>query len=266
LLKIKLINGNITDAPRNMRFFDKRLLRARLTFPFSSTIIGNSNAGLAAYGVPKNKGICIYNGFDANRILNLKDKTIIRKQFKISTEKVVGMVGSFSERKDFDTFIDAALILLNKRMDVTFVAVGEGPNLVTCKKMIPSDFSSYFKFTGVQRDVESIINVFDIGVLSTNTSVHGEGISNAILEYMALEKPVIATIGGGTNEVVIHEKTGVLIPPDSPQVMADQLTYLLDNPMMGRAMGVEGRLRISDSFSLTKMTTLYHDLYHQLLN
>jgi glycosyltransferase involved in cell wall biosynthesis len=266
LLNIKLINGNVTNAPDNMGFFDKELVRAKFSFPFSKFIIGNSKAGLSAYKVPKKKGICIYNGFDFNRINDLKDKASIRNQFNILTTKVVGMVAGFFERKDYETYLKAAFLVLKHRTDVTFMAIGEGPSLMKYKEIIPLDYKSYFKFTGVQKDVESIINIFDIGVLSTNTKVHGEGISNAILEYMALEKPVVATTGGGTNEIVENLKTGFLIPPDSPEVMAIKLNYLLDNPTEALRMGTDGKNRISKMFSLVEMTNSYYKLYQKVLD
>jgi len=265
LLGIKLINGNVTDAPNNMSFFDKKLVRAKLSFPFSKVIIGNSKAGLAAYKVPKKKALCIYNGFEFNRINNLKDKAEIREKFNIQTTKVIGMVGGFFERKDYETYIRAALLVLKQRTDVTFMAIGEGPNLLKCKEIIAPEYSSYIKFTGVQKDVESIINIFNIGVLSTNTKVHGEGISNAILEYMALAKPTIATSGGGTNEIVKHKTTGILIPPHSPEVMAEQLLYLLANPIEAERIGLEGNSLIRQDFSLEKMTNAYYQLYQKLL-
>ena len=265
LLNIKLINGNVTDAPANMGFFDKKLVRAKLSFPFSKVIVGNSKAGLSAYKVPKKKGLCIYNGFDFNRVNDLKDEAVIRNQFNILDTKVIGMVGGFFERKDYETYLRAALLVLKHRKDVTFMAIGEGPDLMKCKELIPPDYKSYFKFTGVQKDVESIINIFDIGVLSTNTKVHGEGISNAILEYMALAKPTVATTGGGTNEIVDHMKTGILIPPNSPEIMAEQLVYLLDNPTEAEVIGIAGNAQIQQSFSLEKMTAAYHQLYKKLL-
>lgn len=266
LLNIKLINGNVTDAPANMGFFNKNLIRAKLSFPFSAVIVGNSKAGLLAYKVPKRKALCIYNGFDFKRINDLKDKILIRNQFNIKKTKVIGMVGGFFERKDYDTYVKAALSVLNSRKDVTFIAVGDGPNLKKLKEMIPDNYSLHFVFTGIQKDVESIINIFDIGVLSTNTKVHGEGISNAILEYMALGKPVVATSGGGTNEILENLKTGILIPPDSPEVMAIKLNYLLDNPNEAMKMGIEGKNRISKLFSLVEMTNSYYKLYQKLFD
>ena len=65
------------------------------------------------------------------------------------------------------------------------------------KKNILHEYSNKFIFLTKQDDIESIINIFDIGILATFT----EGISNSIIEYMALAKPVIATDGGGTSEI-----------------------------------------------------------------
>ncbi len=265
LLGIKLINGNVVDAPKDMGYFDARLCRARLTFFFSTVIIGNSEAGLRAYKVPKLKGICIYNGFDSNRVSNLEQKSIVKEQFHLNTEKVIGMVGGFYDRKDFETYILAGLKILGQRNDVTFVAVGDGPNLEKCRAMIPAEYSSTFIFTGVQRDVESIANIFDIGVLTTNSKVHGEGISNAILEYMALRKPTVATSGGGTDEAVENMKTGYLITPSSPKLLVDKLNYLLENPSLCITMGLAGRKRMETLFNLDKMTKAYYNLYRSLL-
>ena len=91
------------------------------------------------------------------------------------------------------------------------LAIGE--NLKSFESMIPIEFKDKIIFTGKQKHVESIINIFDIGVLC---SCYGEGISNTIMEYMALGKPVIATDCGGNKEIVVHNVTGFLIEPKNP--------------------------------------------------
>ena len=67
LLNIKLINGMVVDTPVKKNILNKNWLRARLTFPFSDLIIGNSKAGLIAYKAPTKKSRCIYNGMDFER-------------------------------------------------------------------------------------------------------------------------------------------------------------------------------------------------------
>jgi glycosyltransferase involved in cell wall biosynthesis len=266
LLNIKLLNGNIASAPRSLRIWNRDFFRAKLTFPFSDVIVGNSSAGLKAFKAPGSRSICIPNGFDFQRISNIEKAEVIKEKYKVGTHSVIGKIAAFSDRKDYDTFISAAQKVLQIRDDVIFFAIGDGPNFEKTKASVPSAIRDRIIFTGLMRNVESLINIFNIGVLSTNNDIHGEGISNSILEYMALGKPVIATEGGGTNEIVVDKETGFLVPPKSPEILAGKILEMLDNPAKSNKMGILGEKRIKDYFSLDKMTREYFQLYSKLAN
>ena len=257
--KIKLINGSIRNATPP-KLFSFGWFFSTLTFSFSDKIVSNSLAGLKQYNTAGRNGLCIYNGFDFNRISVLKPRHIIKESLGINKEKVVGMVASFSKNKDYDTFITAAQNILSKRKDVSFVCVGEGQTLKQIKKQVLDCNKHNIIFTGRQESVESIINIFDFGVLSTYT----EGISNSIMEYMALGKPVVATNGGGTNELVIDKKTGFLVPERCPSKMAEKIEYLLDNEKSARQMGKIGRKIIESKFNMNRMVSSYYFLYKKL--
>ena len=257
----KLINAMIRGA-KPLKFFNKQYIRSIITFPFSDIIVANSQAGLREYRVSANKGVCIYNGFDFDRLKNLKAKELVRRKYKIYKEKVVGMVASFSEYKDYETYIAAATIILGSRDDVTFMAVGDGVKIKECKNNIEDMYLGKIIFTGYQEDIESIINIFDIGVLSSNIQ---EGIPNSIMEYMVLGKPVVATTGGGTNEIIVGNQTGYLIPGKSPHDLVRKINYLLDNPNKAKQMGEAGRKRIQEKFCLDVMTSKYVALYKDIL-
>jgi glycosyltransferase involved in cell wall biosynthesis len=262
VLKIKFINAMISDAPLKLKVFSKTWIRSKLTFPFSDIILSNSYAGLKSYNAPKNKNYCIHNGFDFERLKKIEDKENVKSKFGIETDKVVGMVASFSDKKDYTTYIKAANTLLQRRNDITFLAIGDGINLQKCKGMFKNGFQNRIKFLGKQSDVESLINIFDVGVLSTYT----EGISNVVMEYMALGKPVIVSSGGGTPEIVEHDKTGFLISPKSVEELASKIEYLLENEKVAVEMGEKGRERIRQEFSLEKMTNSFVSSYKRLLN
>jgi len=265
MLGIKLINAMIADAPHDMSFFDPRFFRGWVTFPFSDMVLGNSKAGLASYKAPSGRSHCVYNGFDFRRIANLTDANDIRLKFDIRTPHVVGMIGAFADRKDYDTYIKSAIEVVQQRDDVTFLAIGDGKNKARTEALVPEELQSRIIFTGLQKDVESIINTFSVGVLATNHALHGEGISNAILEYMALGKPVVATIGGGTAEIVQDGKTGLLVEPGKPTQMAEAIIKLLEDEKMAQDMGIASRTRIEQQFNLKDMTETYFKLYHNLL-
>jgi len=260
-LGIKLINASVADAPLNLGLSNKKYLWAKLSFPFSDLIVGNSNAGLRAYRAPGARSQCVYNGFDFKRIQAISGPEEARSRLGIGPGKVVGMVGAFHDRKDYRTYIQAAIQLLEQGRDVTFLAIGDGPNWEACAAMVPPQFKKQILLPGLIRQVESVIQIFDIGVLSTNSLVHGEGISNSILEYMALGKPVVATDGGGTPEILYDKRTGFLVPPFAPEEMAARLAYLLDNPEEAARMGAEGRRIIETEFAISRMTEHYIDIY-----
>ncbi|MEM6966043.1 MAG: glycosyltransferase [Bacteroidota bacterium] len=263
-LGIKLINANIADAPKDMTWLDKRLFRAHLTFPFSDIIIGNSNAGLKAYNAPIHKSKCVYNGFDFRRLNKMSNEDAIRAELKITTKKVVGMVGRFFDHKDYQTYLDAAFLTLEKRKDVTFLCLGDGPFLAHFKNYVPKALKHNIIFTGMLDDVESVVNLFDVGVLCTNTAIISEGISNSIIEYMVLGKPVIATEGGGTNEIIVDGKTGFLTLFANAKFLADKMQILIDNEELAKKMGQAGKERIYQHFSLERMRATYFELYQQM--
>ena len=264
-LGIKLINASIADAPANLGFNHPDYLRGRLINPLSDVVVGNSKAGLKAYSAPMEKSYCVYNGFDFNRINQLESKANIKNQLGIKTPKLVAMVGGFFPRKDFGTYIQAACEIIRQRKDVSFLAIGKGPNLKSCQALVQPECQDRILFPGMMKNIESVINIMDIGVLSTNSKVHQEGISNSILEYMVLGKPVVASEGGGTNEIVVDGITGILIKPNDPEALKVALLQLLDRPKLAQKMGENGRKRVRDHFSLPRMIEEYLGIYQGLM-
>jgi glycosyltransferase involved in cell wall biosynthesis len=262
LLNIKLVNGMIVDVPQQRNIKNKNWIRAKISFPFSDLIIGNSKAGIRAYGAPASKSVCIYNGFNFSRIEKLKIKRTIIDELQITTPFVIGMVATHSHYKDYKTYFKAAEILLAIRNDITFLAIGNQTDSAQAKTLVNSSLTNHFRLMGKQADVESYIQLMDICVLATFT----EGISNSILEYMAMSKPVVATSGGGTNEIVIDNETGFLIPQSNPSILAEKLDSLLNNDHLRRQLGMEGRKRVQNHFIIKPMIDSYIYHYNKLLN
>jgi glycosyltransferase involved in cell wall biosynthesis len=262
LLNIKLANGLVVGAPEKSTLFDTTYRRGKLTFPFSDYIIGNSEAGLTAYRAPRKKSVCIHNGFNFERLNTLIAAPEQRGQLEIKTDYVIGMVASFSAFKDYKTFFQAAQMLLEERNDITFLAIGSDTDSEDARKIIQDKFIGHFKLLGKRSDVETLINLMDIAVLSTFT----EGISNSILEYMALGKPVIATEGGGTNEIVVDGITGFLVKRSFARELSDKMNILLNDTSLRLMMGSAGKERIHNHFSIERMVNKYVSVYNRLYN
>ncbi|MGY3483091.1 glycosyltransferase involved in cell wall biosynthesis [Bradyrhizobium sp. USDA 4011] len=258
------VNGFVRDAPSQMTLWNDAYRRGKLTIPFSDVVVANSRAGLAAYGIPERKGLCIYNGFSPERVSNLKNETELRTVLGIATPHIVGMVANFTPRKDYATFVEMACRICRLREDVTFLAIGSGETLEQVRDSIPTELLPRIKLLGRRNDIESIANLFTVGVLTTNSDLHGEGISNAITEYMALGKPVVATDDGGTSELVLEGQTGFLVPSHDAGALTDRVLKLLDNAELADRFGAAGRRRVETAFSLDAMCDAYLCLYRKV--
>lgn len=252
IFNIPIINSQISDV------IPMHLLYNKIAFKFSDFIIANSYAGIEAYNPPKNKSSVIYNGFDFSRITKLNPVEELKNQFRSKSKNIVGMVASFSTLKDYNTFINSGVIVLKEFPETTFLCIGDGDK-VQYKKLIPLKYIDNFIFLDSQTEIESIINIFDIGILATYT----EGISNSIIEYMALEKPVVATIGGGTSELIIDNETGFLVPPQNIKIMAEKIILLLRDNAKRRLMGQAGKARIRTEFSIENMVNKHIEIYNR---
>jgi glycosyltransferase involved in cell wall biosynthesis len=269
LLNIKMVNGMVVDTLVTQTIHNKLWLRARLTFPFSDIIVGNSVAGLKSYRAPDKKSVCIYNGMDLKRFEQLKDPSLMcREIFGYDTTGifVVGMVAAFEIRKDYKTLIKTAITLTSYEEKIRFILVGDGVDFQEIKDSVPESLRKKIIFLGKRSDVESIINIFDLGVLLTNAKVHGEGISNSIIEYMALGKPVIATSGGGTNEVVLDNQNGYLIDAGDTEQLTEKIAFLMKNREKITKLGDKGRNMVKEYFDIKIMTRHYVTLYKKLVS
>ncbi|MGY4626422.1 glycosyltransferase [Bradyrhizobium sp. USDA 4486] len=259
-----LINGMIQNAPLFVNLKDRGYRRLLLTTPFSSVILANSLAGLRAFRVHGKKGVCIHNGFNFDRIDNLPDVNQVKRSLDIRTKHVVGMVGRFHRERDYSTFFKAAKLLCSERKDITFVAVGEGPDLERFRVPLESDSHENIRILGVRKRVEEIVKTFSVGVLLADSRYHGEGIANVIMEYMALEKPVIATNAGGNREIVKDGENGFLIPSGDENALAWRIREIVDRPDIGSAFGRAGRALIEQEFGIERMVQKHVELFRRL--
>jgi len=258
ILGIPMINNQITDAPIKV---SNSLLSHKLTFPFSNRIISNSYAGLIAYNAPKRNSSVIYNGFDFRRIEQMEEEIKVRKRFNIKTKFVVGMIASFSKRKDYNSYIRAASSILKKNREISFLCIGAGDDS-SYQQIVDIENKDRILFLGKQSNVESIMNICDIGVLST----YSEGISNALLEFAALGKPVVTTFGGGNSELVEQGKTGFLVNQNQSGELADKIRILLDDEKKRIEFGIRGKDKVIKQFSIENMVFNFISIYEEILN
>lgn len=261
LLKIPLISNAISDTKRTFRSISFDNLIFRIICFYSDIIVANSKAGISAYGIQSKKVVNIYNGVRLQRFNITPRNEELRKEFKINTKYIVIMVASLSPNKNYNLFIDIVKATERINKDVTFIGVGDGPDYKKLQSRVINERINNIIFTGFRYDVEDLIMFSDIGLLLT----YSEGISNAIIEYMALAKPVISTdLFGGSKELIINEQTGYILNPNV-KIIVERIIKLLEDEEHRLKLGARGKEIIREKFSIERMGNEYVELYRAIL-
>jgi len=264
-MKFKYILSYVADCNKPA-FFSAENLINRLSVPRACAVIGNSYAGLTAYSIPESKAHCIYNGYNSERKIKVQGLDISekKKQLNINTRYVISMVGRVCEHKDFRAYINVARKILDSRRDVTFLAIGKGPQLQYYKNQLSSQEEEYIRFLGFRNDTDELLKMSDISILCTDYRHHQEGISNVILESMNLGKPVIATDGGGSPEIISDGIDGFLIRENNVKDCVEKIELLLNNEDIYNDISVAAVEKVTDKFSLKQSVAAYLKLYNSL--
>ena len=256
------VDGSIQNA-LSIKGFKEKLIY-KLVYTTADIVLANSYAGLAAKKAPEAKSHVLYNGFNLNRIDNIQPPIKVKQSLGIGSEKIIGMVARFYSEKDYVSFVISAQRVLEKRNDVLFITVGAGETLNSIKGLVLKKYKDKILFMGNKKDVESIVNIFDIGVLLTNNNIAREGISNSIIEYMALEKPVVATDSGGTKEIVEDGINGFLVKNEDVESITRKIITLLENEQLAKRFGKRGKDIIYEKFKNQLMIDNILNIYQSV--
>lgn len=262
MYKCKYIAGFVADGNK-IKSFTQRMA-VRYTFAKADAIISNSKAGLLAKGAPLFKSHVIYNGFDDSR-LSKTNRYEKRRELGITCKYLVTMAARIDNAKDWDMFINLAEKSAVNNFDVHFLAVGNGDKYEYYQQVVEQRQLKNISFIGRRTDVEEIIDASDICTLFTNNERHAEGVSNFIMEAMAAQKPVIATDGGGTPEIIDNGIDGYIIPAGNVENAFHYVSLLINTIDAVKVIGSNARKKIESKFMLSSMTERYVDLYKQLV-
>jgi glycosyltransferase involved in cell wall biosynthesis len=237
---------------------------SRWLYASSDKVVVNSNAMKDHYStilkIKNDKEIAvIFNGFDPDFSIT-KSPEVLRNELMIgSTEIVIIMIARLDPWKDFKTFFKAAKIVLEQKEDIRFIILGDGILKESLKMdLLYLGIQKKFIMLGERVDIYNYLNLSDIAILST----FGEGFSNSLMESMALGKPVIATDVGGNSETLgKNGVSGYLIPPASPEFMADKLLLLAENKSLREEIGKNGKLHILNLCGMDKFILAYESLF-----
>jgi glycosyltransferase len=254
-LHIPMISSSITSARKQG---GNKFWMCKPSYLLFDKILSNSYQALKINEVPKRKAICIYNGYNPERSFIKTQAEEIRKRYNIKTTHIVSMAGEYSYRKDYPLFVKAANRVLEQNPDVTFLAMGSGDS-TPYEELIAPNCKDRIRFVGRVTDVESVYNASDVVALATTV----EGVSNAIMEGMALGKPIVSTKGPfvGTSEIVEHGISGFLTEYHDDKVFAEYILCLLSDSELQQQMGERGKRIVEEKFSIEQMISEFVKVY-----
>ncbi len=205
----------------------------------------------------------ISNGVDLSRYSRISPNGPLKKALHIPDNTyVIGMVANLRPVKGPQDFLKAAARVLQISPQTVFLCVGRSadmqPELTTLAANL--GIQDALRFTGERDDIPDLLSIFDVQVSSSLE----EGFSNAILEGMAMGKPIVATDVGGNPELVVHEHTGLLVPPGNPDRLAEAILRVLGDQSLREQFGQAGRQRITTLFRVEEMIHQLDTLYQNL--
>lgn len=213
---------------------------------------------LIASGVPSRRVQTVHSGIDLRRFVAVQAAPPI---FPAGT-RMIGTVGHLAGHKGHRYLLEAAALLAREEPRLGVVIAGEGALRSQLEAQAAAlGITAHICFTGFRRDILALMQNFEIFVFSS----YLEGLGTAILDAMALGKPVVATRAGGIPEAVEDGVTGILVPPCDPQALAEALSYLLQHPEQGERFGAAGRQRVEQHFTVEQMACRTLQVYKRTL-
>lgn len=244
-----------------------RILAYRFTDSLCDLTTQVSQTGLERYvrikAVPKHKICYIPNGVDTERFRpDPATRERLRKVLELRDDFVWIAVGRFDPSKDYPNMFQALAQVVNKNPTTKLLVVGYGPLLPAIESLAKElRIDSQIKFLGVRRDIPELLNAADAYVMSSAW----EGMPNVLLEAASTALPIVATDVGGNGEIVLHGRTGFLVPPRDPNSLAKAMLKLMNlSESERKKMGEEARKHIEANFSLDRVLDMWEALYNKL--
>jgi L-malate glycosyltransferase len=173
----------------------------------------------------------------------------------------VGLVGNLRPVKNIDGLIRAAATLRAAHPQLRFEVAGEGEQRPELERLIASHrLEDRFQLVGAISDIPRFLARQDIAVLCS----HSEGMSNALLEYMASGRAIVATDVGANGRLIENRVHGLIVPAGDDAALASSIGRMIAHPDAAREMAVNARKRVEAEYSRTTMVGWFEDFYERL--
>lgn len=216
--------------------------------------------------VKKEKSCVIRSGFEVEeyqKSIDIRDE--IRNKLGISEKNIlIGMIGRLFPLKGQEYLLRVFSKISGDYPETYLILVGDGILREKFEKFVKEHhLENRVHFTGLVKpeEIPLLTAAMDIGV---HTSLR-EGLPRAVVQILASGKPVIAFDIDGAREVIEDGVNGFLVPPEDEINLEKKLRFLIENPDICKKMGLKGKQKVFQEFSVEKMVTEIERLYFNIL-
>lgn len=179
---------------------------------------------------------------------------------------VVTLVGRMLRAKGIEQFVEAVRLLRADGIALHARLVGTpdpgNPDSLRETKLRAWHDAGLVEWTGYRDDIVQVIHESLVVVLPT---YYREGVPRSLLEAAACGRAMVASDIPGCRDIVVHEETGLLVPPRNAQALADAIARLLQDPRLRAGMGEQARRRVEEEFSEEAVVNHTWEVYQSLL-
>lgn len=213
-------------------------------------------------GIPARRIFVVHSGINPNRFDDASKDHLIEEFTIKSSEQVVINVAHLAGHKGQQYLVRSIPLVLAKIPTARFFIVGGGELMDELKTLAASlGIKEKLIFTGFRWDVGAFYQLADVFVMSSIQ----EGLGTAVLDALALGKPVVAAKSGGIPEIVDDGKTGRLVAPADPAALAAGIIELLTHTGRAKQMASQGQAKIREQFSVEAMVDKNIKIYQHIL-
>ena len=273
---VTTFHGTFNFKSNIKKFYNSVMVRSNLIIAGSNFIFSHINENYSKYLKPEKKFLVIFRGintdyYDPKKIKEQDEVQLINK-WKIDKEKkVILLPARITAWKGHEIFLEALNKLKINEPQKKFIAVilGSDQGRKIYKKRLIRLVEQYRLINDVIfiDNFELMPIAYKISDIVISSSIEPEAFGRVAVEAQAMEKPIIASNIGGSNETIIDEKTGFLYPSGNSDLLSQKLSHIFDlNDETLKSMGIEGRKNVIKKFNVEKMCFSTYSEYKKLFN
>ena len=258
------------------KWYNSIMVRSDLIIAGSNFIFSHIKENYSKYLSNKKKFLVIFRGINTDyfnpKKIKESDKNLLKKKWNITDEKkIILLPGRLTEWKGQEMFIEAISLLKKNLSEIEFIAVILGSDQgrkIYKKKLIRLVEQHRLSGNVIFVDhLELMPIAYEISTVIVSSSIEPEAFGRVSVEAQSMEKPIVASNIGGSNETIINDKTGFLFKAGDSKNLSEKLKEVLNlSELTLNGIGAEGRKNIIAKFNVEKMCNTTYSEYKKLIN